>query len=128
MLMKPDDVKLRRKLVNHWELCVICGHEFANLACVTKEHIVPKCRLKPNKHNESGNIAASHYTCNNLRRANSIIAAAKEVERRRRTMKHKDFLRWLNKVVPARIVPAEALRSLYRPLACFELPEHLPGT
>lgn len=123
MTMKPGDVADRRRLVKQWEVCVVCGHDFANLACVTKEHVIPRSVMVPHT---VGNIAASHYTCNMLRRANSIIATARMVEHRRRTMNHRHFLLWLNRPVPNRIVPHEALQPLRVP-ACFELPEHLPG-
>lgn len=130
MVMKPEDVAYRRRLLDRWgHVCVICGYDFYNLACVTKEHVVPKSQRKYFTRvgvEDLDNIAPSHYTCNKLRGTDSIFLAVKIIEKNRLSMNEIDFKRWLNRKVTHRIVPLEAVMSL-RPLAFMELPDFLPG-
>lgn len=125
MVMGHSDVTYRRRLLERWGfICVICGHEFTNLACVTKEHVIPKsapAHLKPQE-----NLAPSHHQCNKLRETGSILAAAAKVEEMRLKMTPQKFLVWLNKPVPHRVVPPEAMSPL-RQRQFMELPEYLPG-
>jgi len=128
MTMKPKDVDYRWRLLDRWgKNCIICGLPFETLACVTKEHIVPKSLLEPlvgGKPRKPGNVAPSHHRCNALRGADSVEQGRSRVDEMRRTMTASDFISWLNAPVPFRTVPAEAKR----PLRGFcELPEYLPG-
>lgn len=129
-VMKPKDVRARRYLLEEWDYtCIVCGERFENLACVTKEHVVPKSMgggkrdaLEPS----FKNLAPSHHVCNKLRQTDSILVASKRVEFIRSTMSPEAFVRWLNTPVPNRVVPPEATRPIHGP-ASLELPEHLPG-
>ena len=123
-VMKNEDVKLRLRLITNWDfMCVICGRPFANLACVTKEHIIPKSIAQKGMQN---NLAPSHYRCNQLRKTFSILSTARKVDAKESTMNSRQFAEWLNAPVPNRIVPQTALMSLTTP-ECFKLPESLPG-
>lgn len=123
-VMKDSDVRARHNLLSDWGfLCVICGRRFTNIACVTKEHIIPRSKAPKGL---QGNIAPSHYQCNKLRETSSIILFAKIIDQIELNMNPKEFIAWLNKPVPSRIVPYEATTLLHKP-ACFELPETLPG-
>ena len=125
MTMRESDIDYRRRLLVRWDyLCVICGREFANIACVTKEHIVPKSETKHPKGDE--NLAPSHHQCNTIRQTASIIETAKMIDAIERAMKPWAFHAWLNKPVPNRIVPARALRPP-RVQRFMELPDTLPG-
>lgn len=128
MLMKDSDIAYRRRMLERWGyLCIVCGREFAHLACVTKEHIVPKSAQESLKSRE--NIGPSHFSCNQHRGANSIFVTARFVDACEQSMKPLDFHKWLNREVPNRIVPPHALKPLYsrRKRGFMELPEHLPG-
>lgn len=125
MLMKDADIALRRRLLERWGyVCVVCGREFSNLACVTKEHVVPKSA--PDRFKLPENLAPAHYSCNQLRKTNTLIRAAREIDRIEKKMCPEKFLAWLNKPVPNRTVPAHALCPL-RQRRFMELPERLPG-
>jgi len=129
MVMKDEDVAYRRRLLARWDfLCVVCGRGFTNIACVTKEHVIPRSETqKFSKHtNLVENIAPSHHQCNKQRGVGSIIETAKFIDHKSKTMRPREFLRWLNAVVPHRIVPAAALTPIQVP-ACLDLPEWLPG-
>ena len=135
--MKKDDIKLRYKLLHKWDyVCIVCGREFANVACITKEHIIPKSF--EGGHGTWDNLAPSHYSCNQLRGVRSIIDVSKEIDKMCEIMPHKTFYGWLNKKIPSRDVPESALKPIKLPkhlmysrgphvLGCLELPEHLPG-
>lgn len=104
---------------NKWDdICVVCGNEFMNAACITKEHILPKCRVGSNTPPEFGpnpNLAPSHYTCNQLKRHGSIFAAVKKINKKRAEINDDvRFLKWLNKPVPLKIrkVPTHAFLPL----------------
>ncbi len=132
--MKKDDIKLRYKLLHKWDyVCIVCGREFANVACITKEHIIPKSLCENGGRNAKGNLAPSHYSCNQLRGTRSILVVSKEIDKMASVMPHKTFYAWLNKKIPGREVPLSALqpiklpRRFWRTLRCFELPERLPG-
>ena len=124
MVMKDDDVAYRRRLLERWGFaCIVCGREFADLACVTKEHVVPKSSPACMKLAE--NLAPSHHRCNKLRSTNSIIMTAKLIDEWEKKLGSR-FWSWLNKHVPNRIVPPVALLPVRVP-QFLELPEHLPG-
>lgn len=127
MVMKDEDVAYRWRLLVRWDfLCVVCGRGFTNIACVTKEHVIPRS-IHSSKHMKvEENIAPSHHQCNKMRGVGSIIETAKLMEQKSKTMRHREFIRWLNVPVPHRIVPESAKRPLRQP-QCLELPEWLPG-
>jgi len=132
MVMKEYDVQYRVRLLERWGyLCIVCGREFANLACVSKEHVIPKSKVKLGYTHGDNNKAPSHHRCNQLRRDRSFIVAAREVDHHERMMHPKQFLAWLNRAIPNRIVPPEALLPLpplrRRVPQFLELPEYLPG-
>lgn len=117
-------------MLERWDFtCIVCGHGFANLACVSKEHVIPKSKafhaLAIGIYNGE-NKAPSHYNCNKLRGTRSFIVAAREIEELERQLSPSHFFEWLNKRIPNRTVPMEALASLRVPQH-LELPEHLPG-
>lgn len=126
--MSQAGLRKRRRLLDAWDYqCVICGHRFTNLACVTFEHVVPQSfSARKKKLMGPENVAPSHYRCNRLRGTRSIMVAAKTIADRATRMHPVAFIAWLNVVVPSRAVPEEALRPLHQP-ACLELPEHLPS-
>ena len=142
MVMKQHDIETRWRLLEKWgHRCIVCGHEFMNLACVSKEHVIPRSKVhqafnipkSPTKrwpesvHRAlADNKAPSHYQCNKLRRDRSLIEAYREVEQMKQKMKPRAFLEWLNRLIPNRVVPPWALTSM-RPQGCLELPDSLPG-
>ena len=89
-------------------VCIVCGHTFENLACVTAEHIVP--RSQGGGGNRWGNIAPSHHRCNTLKGTLTLESAKKMI------LEHiasfmgniKAMIEWLNTPVPKREVPALA--------------------
>lgn len=128
-VMKEKDMRARKYLLEEWGYaCIICGERFANLACVTKEHVVPRsvCVNEPSKKPEYKNLAPSHHVCNKLRQTDSLLVAAQRVEFIRQNMKPEAFWKWLNTPVPHRTVPKAALMPIHVP-ECLGLPEHLPG-
>lgn len=78
--------------------CVVCGNDFANLACVTYEHLKPRSLGGGLR---GGNIGPSHANCNSLRGNESLIAAAKKVDKLRRRMGKAKFSQWLAKRPPS---------------------------
>jgi len=140
MVMKQHDIDYRVRMLERWgHQCIVCGLEFANLACVSKEHVIPKSKLhqilgfpknSPLLHQAiqelRDNKAPSHYQCNQLRGTRSLIEACREVERMKTKMSPQTFVDWLNKKIPNRKVPPAALEPL-RKRGCLELPEYLPG-
>lgn len=94
------------KMLRNWGyLCAVCGHPFANLACVTVEHLVPRSMTNEvetiQKPRKSDNLAPSHFRCNMLRRVSSIIAAANKINQIERQRNNREsFLSWLNRPVP----------------------------
>ena len=94
------------KLVRQWGyLCIVCGRPFANIACVTVEHIIPRSIRGNNK----TNTAPSHHQCNQLKGCSSLMRAAKAVDAMEAKMNPRQFPYWLNARVPARAVPWYAL-------------------
>ncbi len=86
-------------LLRKWDyLCVICGLPFANLACVTVEHLIP--RSMPDASKCHDNTAPSHYRCNQLRQTESVIQTAALINAIASSMPAKNFVQWLNKIVP----------------------------
>jgi hypothetical protein len=127
----------RRRMLERWGFkCVVCGLEFAHLACVTKEHLVPKLgrrdrrgRAKRPVHihiDGDSSIAPSHWRCNMVRSTQSIISTAKLIEKKQKTMAEVDFRKWLNTPPPGARYPDIAFIPL-RLQASFELPLQLPG-
>lgn len=121
---RAKDLRFRRRLLeNYGYLCLICGRRFHNLACVSKEHIIPRSLAAKDT---TGNIAPSHYRCNSIRGRDSIISTAKLVDAAEKTMHPVEFHLWLNVPIPCRVLPTEWHRPLNVP-QCLELPETLPG-
>lgn len=96
------------KLLRKWGYqCVVCGREFANVACVTVEHINP---LSKDGRNNKTNTGPSHWRCNHLKGTRSLLVTAKRIDAAECKMKnHKQFIAWLNNQVPRREVPHYAL-------------------
>lgn len=91
----------KHRLLKRWDyLCVVCGRPFANLACVTLEHLTP--RSLGGKGTE--NFAPSHYRCNNRRGSRPLIRAADSLEREFNRILQRQgeqrALQWLNKPNP----------------------------
>lgn len=127
MVMKDEDVAYRRRLLARWDfLCVVCGRGFMNIACVTKEHVIPRSVHGSRHPKVEENIAPSHHQCNKMRGVGSIIETAKLIDEKSKKMRPKEFTRWLNVPVPHRIVPKSATLPIQVP-ACLELPDWLPG-
>lgn len=133
VVMDDERAKCIRKIASRWDfICVICGHEFVNVACITKEHIVPKSMLNAfsmmnsfKQSKENSNYAPTHYRCNQLRGVKSIFDTGKFIEQKRLMMRHDEFVAWLNVPVPNRIVPDSAHLPLRVP-KCLMPPDTLP--
>lgn len=100
--MHDGDAARLLRILTKWEfLCVICGHEFRDIACITVEHIIPRCKGGILM---SDNLAPAHYNCNHTKADRSLLWATKNIEfiRKQRGVQ---FLDWLNKKVPGRKVP-----------------------
>jgi len=124
MQMSIHDFQQKWKLVWEWDgICIVCGHEFANIACVTTDHIIPKSR---GGKNGNYNKAPAHYRCNQLKGAESLIVASKLIVVKRESMRPDEFVAWLNKPVPHRHVPHHATIAL-RKRRCLELPDRVAG-
>jgi 5-methylcytosine-specific restriction endonuclease McrA len=96
------------KLLRRWGYqCIVCGRPFANLACVTVEHIVPRC-VNGNR-NKHLNTAPSHWRCNQLKGNLPLMVAAKAVDQMEKKLGPKQFHGWLNARLPGREVPWYAL-------------------
>lgn len=92
------------RLLKRWEWqCVICGHEFRDIACITVEHLIPKC--KGGARHDPDNMAPAHYNCNHTKADRSLIRTAQVIEFFIRKQRGVQFLDWLNKKVPGRSVP-----------------------
>lgn len=82
-------------LVAVWRFtCVICGHGFKSVACVTEDHIVPRSR--GGKTNFM-NVAPVHYGCNELKADDSLLVAVRRVEKLEKRIGAKQFQQWLAK-------------------------------
>lgn len=115
-VMDEKDVKRRLHLVIEWGFCcIVCGEEFANLACVTYEHTTPKSM--GGKQGE--NLAPSHYNCNKYRGAKSLVEADISIKFKRRLMGEAAFRVWLARPVPTRIVPPIALLDIQSVLTMY---------
>ncbi len=97
------------RLLRRWDYaCVVCGRPFANLACVTTEHIMPRHRLNNKK--KADNHAPSHWRCNMIKSEASLMATAKFIEEKASRLGNtKQFINWLNAPIPNRPVPYYAL-------------------
>jgi hypothetical protein len=94
------------RFVERWGgACVICGLPFRDLRCVTREHIVPvSLGGGPPAWSDSlnhPNIAPPHHICNSLRGTESLLAAARRIDSKRRQMHPRSFEQWLNAGAPA---------------------------
>ena len=117
MVMDESDLRKRLNLVLQWNrTCIICGEEFANLACVTREHLIPAS--KGGKQFE--NIAPSHHNCNSLREDKSLIEADMMVRFLRRKWGETRFKTWLSRPAPSLLVPPMALISIDEVLQMYD--------
>lgn len=88
-------------LVARWDhMCIICGRSFQNIACVSREHIIPKSFGGKG----SENIAPSHWSCNSFRGTMSLLDAQRAVERQLRRLGPHNAQEWLSRPVPGRMV------------------------
>lgn len=129
-VLSDENIVAFRNLLVRWDFkCIICGEEFDNIACVTREHIVPKSfnddRGQMLKKILTENRAPAHFTCNGLRGNGSIMDAQRAIHVARTTMTPEAFYRWLNRPVPNRYVDPKKLRI--KVAQSFSLPERLPG-
>lgn len=93
-------------LARRWDcICIVCGRPLQHLACVTKEHIIPKSLGGK----DGENIAPSHWNCNSFRGTMSLLDAQRAVERQLRRLGPCDAQEWLSRNVPGRNVPEWAL-------------------
>jgi hypothetical protein len=99
------------KLARVWNFtCMLCGHRFETLACISKEHLIPRSMGGTNG---KQNIAPTHWMCNRFRGTLSLVVAAEALELRLskfQTNKHK--IRWLNRKIPDRLAPEYALAPI----------------
>lgn len=103
--MKDHDARFKLNLAaEHDFACIVCGYYLAHAACITVEHVVPRSKGGSGRANK----APSHFNCNKLKGVLSL-AEAKLLVREKLVSLGPDWRRWLNKPVPNRIVPAEAL-------------------
>jgi len=107
--MSKKNFRRRFALLRKWGYaCVICGRPFANLACVSIEHVIPQSLNKDKLLSE--NCAPSHWRCNHVRGTASLLEAVKIIEKKEKTIgNEKKFVAWLNTRVPRRNVPDFAL-------------------
>jgi 5-methylcytosine-specific restriction endonuclease McrA len=116
-VMDESDLRKRLHLIKEWNrTCIICGEEFAHLACVTREHIVP--RSKGGK--QADNIAPSHYNCNNIRADKSLIEADQIVRWTRRRMGEAAFKKWIARPQPSCLVPPMAMMDIDTVLQMYD--------
>jgi hypothetical protein len=133
--MSATTLRAFRRLVERWgNQCIVCGHSFKNLACVTREHLVPQSMGGSRR--AVDNVGPSHYHCNQHRGTLSLVDANRMLLGRRRSMGDRSFFEWLNAPVPGRSVPKEAKETLLfgpcmlsgeRLSGFMELAEWLPG-
>jgi hypothetical protein len=108
MRMKWDDVIRRLNMLDRRGYrCIICGRGFSSLASVTYEHVIPRSRRQGQSN--KGNIAPSHFNCNQLRGTMGLGDAWREVEKLRKRIGEAQFQSWIDVVVPNRIVPEIAM-------------------
>ncbi len=115
--MSRKNFRRRFSLLRKWGYaCVICGRPFANLACVSIEHVIPQSRLTKNRplskflSDPSDNCAPSHWRCNHVRGTASLLEAVKIIEKKEKSIGNETkFVAWLNTRVPRRNVPEFAL-------------------
>ena len=108
-VMDEKDVRRRLQLILDWgNCCVVCGEPFANLACVTLEHTIPKSMGGK----QGDNLAPSHFNCNKHRGNKSLIESDISLRFKRRLMGEASFKTWISRPVPSRIVPPLAMLDL----------------
>lgn len=103
---KFKDARRYINLLRRWDhVCIICGRSFANLACVTREHLVPKSMGGKDDWN---NVAPSHWNCNKHRGTLSLLDAQHMIELKLKRMGPRSAEEWLSTIVPGRDVPTWA--------------------
>jgi len=104
-VMSKAGLKRNFKLLRKWEYrCIVCGHTFANMACVTVEHIIP-VSLGRFGRREAQNLAPSHWNCNAIKANRSLRDAAAYVKQLENRLGSEQFFAWISKKVPGRAVP-----------------------
>lgn len=104
--MSVQSFKDKLKLLRKWGyLCIVCGRPFANVACVTVEHIQP---LSGGGRNNKANTAPSHHSCNKTKGKLPLMTAAQIIDSLEKRY-GVNFPQWLNQRVPNRPVPDYAL-------------------
>lgn len=79
-------------ILERWDyLCIICGEPFDNIYTCSYEHII--CATFGGKA-ILDNLAPSHYYCNQLRGASSLVFAMKHMN----DLKNKDYLIFKQKI------------------------------
>lgn len=97
--MKEDPYESYRGLLVRWEhCCVLCGEPFDNMESITKEHLIPKSKGG----NGCGNLAPSHFRCNQLRGDLSLIETLVLIAARKVRLGEKAYREWANMSVPNR--------------------------
>jgi len=100
------------KLLKEWDfICVVCGHKFDNMACVTVEHVIPRSVCK--NRNKHTNCAPSHWRCNTIKGSFlPLSVASKTIDHMKQRLGEEKFKSWLNEEVPNRTTPANAKLSI----------------
>ena len=97
--MKTDPYESYRGLLVRWDhCCVLCGEPFDNMESITKEHLIPKSKGGCG----SGNLAPSHFKCNQLRGDLSLIETFLLIQARKLKMGNETYRQWANTPVPNR--------------------------
>lgn len=120
--MNVRSVVRKLRLVKQWDkTCTICGEPFANLACVTYDHIRP---VSLGGTGELSNFSPVHEVCNKLRGNRSLLRAVKivnqKLDKKRTQLTAQAFTEWLNAPVGDREVPWYAKLPIEVPLRWFE--------
>lgn len=91
-----------RGLLRNWEnQCVLCGEPFDDMESITKEHLIPRSKGGRG----SGNLAPSHFRCNQLRGDLSLVETIILIEARKARVGEKEYREWANYPVPNRRHP-----------------------
>jgi hypothetical protein len=134
--MKQKDIRQYVRLAARWDfICIVCGNGFETVACMTREHIIPRSRGGKKRYKQADNIAPAHFRCNQLKGNHGLLESQLVLERKMVTMPAHAFKAWLNARVPDRVVPEDAMvppqfhlaAGQRRQRACIQLPKHLSG-
>lgn len=99
-VLKAKKVRELFEFTQKWDgLCYLCGHPFANMACVTKDHIQPQS-LYVHSVDIRKRVAPAHYSCNQFRKVESLLKATKKLQIKETKM-GVNFIQWINKKNPS---------------------------